>query len=81
MLVKQYLKVCAIFTQDGHIIPKSFLYSDGHIYKIERVIRVENRCASKTGGSGIKYCVSIQGCIRDLFLDDNRWYIETKKEK
>ena len=78
MLKKEYIKVCAVFTKDGKIVPKSFLYSDGNKYKIDRIIDVKNRKASKSGGSGMCYELVIQGQTKYLYMDDNKWYIEVE---
>ena len=76
MFKKEYIKIFAIFTSDGRVIPKSFLYSDGNIYKIDRIIDVKRKASLKTGGSGICYTVIIQGKEKYLFRDEDKWYME-----
>ncbi len=76
MVEKKYIKVCAVFTKDGNIIPKSFLYDDGNKYKIDRILDVRRKASKKTGGSGICYTVIIEGKEKELFIDDNKWYME-----
>ena len=75
---KEYIKVYAVFNTNGYVIPKSFLYSDGNIYKIDKVKNMERKASTKVGGSGIRYTVLIQGEEKYIFRDEDKWYIEAK---
>lgn len=78
MAEKEYIKIFAIFTQDGKVIPKSFLFSDGNVYKIDRITDIRRKASLKTGGSGIRYTVMIGGNERYIFRDGDIWYMETE---
>ena len=34
---KVYVDVNATFTKDGWLLPRSFIWTDGHVYEIQRV--------------------------------------------
>lgn len=74
---KVYVEVMAEFTKDGELIPKSFIWTDGIRYEIERV--TDKRCAAslKAGGAGMRYTCIIEGQQRYLFYEDNNmWFME-----
>ena len=75
-MTKEYLKIFAVFTSDGRVIPKSFLYKDGNIYRRDKVLHVARKASLKTGGSGICYTIMIDGQEKYLFRDEDKWYME-----
>ena len=34
---KVYVNVMAEFTNDGRLLPRSFIWKDGHVYEIQKV--------------------------------------------
>ena len=49
---KVYVDVLAVFSREGELIPKAFVWEDGHRYEIDKISKPE-RCASrKAGGTG-----------------------------
>ena len=42
---KVYVNVMAEFTNDGRLLPRSFIWKDGHVYEIQKVTDVR-RAAS-----------------------------------
>ena len=37
---KVYVNVMAEFTNDGRLLPRSFIWKDGHVYEIQKVTDV-----------------------------------------
>ena len=74
-LYKRYVDVVTFVSKEGATTPL-FLVWDGEKYPIEKVTAVENR-ASVVGGCGIRYTCKIHGQIRHLFLERDRFFIES----
>jgi len=76
---KVYVEVNAVFTEDGELMPVSFIWEDGHKYVIDRV-KTRQRCASrKAGGAGIRYTCMVEGRECSLFYEENyRWFMERR---
>ena len=49
---KVYVNVMAEFTKDGRLLPKSFIWKDGHIYEIQKVTDIRRAASLKAGGVG-----------------------------
>ena len=47
---KIYVDVDATFTKDGRLLPKSFIWTDGHRYEIQRIKHVCRAASLKAGG-------------------------------
>lgn len=43
---KVYVDVLAVFSREGELIPKAFVWEDGHRYEIDKISKPE-RCASR----------------------------------
>lgn len=87
--IRLYLDVTVEFTKDGRMLPRSFLWTDGRIYEIDRVLDCVAAPALKAGGQGDRYKLEIRGQIRYLFFEHNhdygsenlgRWFMEWKDE-
>ena len=76
-MFKRYVDVLEIRKTDGTLIPVRILWNDDE-YVIENILRKEHRI-SEAGGVGICYRVRIQGKYRNLFLEKDRWFIESGK--
>lgn len=64
---KVYVDVLAVFSREGELIPKAFVWEDGHRYEIDKISKPE-RCASrKAGGTGYRYTCMVEGKICHLF--------------
>lgn len=74
---KVFIEVTAKHTVDGQIIPLSLTWEDGAKYQIDRVLAVEKRAALKVGGAGIRYTCRIRDAQRYLFLEGNKWFLES----
>ena len=49
MTAKVYVDVLAVFSRDGELIPKAFVWEDGRRYEIDKISKPE-RCASQKAG-------------------------------
>ncbi|SDN30041.1 hypothetical protein [Acetanaerobacterium elongatum] len=76
---KVYVDVTASFTRDGVIIPQAIRWEDDHIFYIDRVLDIRRAAAQKTGGAGIRYTCRIAGKEAYLFLEQNRWFVESNR--
>lgn len=76
--MKEYIKVSAIFDCDGNLMPQ-FIYwgDDEKKYEIDRITDVRYAASLKAGGAGIRYTCRILGKERYLFLEENRWFVNT----
>ena len=76
---KIYVDVNATFSKDGRLIPKSFIWTDGHLYEIQKVKDVSRAASRKAGGVGIRYTCIIDGRESHLYYEDNNmWFVEGK---
>ena len=74
---KVYVEVMAEFTKDGELIPKSFIWTDGIRYEIDRITDKRRAASLKAGGAGMRYTCIIEGQQRYLFYEDNNmWFME-----
>ena len=74
---KIYVDVDATFTNDGRLLPKSIIWSDGHRYEIQRVKHVCRAASLKAGGVGMRYTCIIDGKESHLYYEDNNmWFVE-----
>ena len=68
---KVYVDVLAVFSREGELIPKAFVWEDGHRYEIDKISKPE-RCASrKAGGTGYRYTCMVEGKICHLTYEEN----------
>ena len=76
---KIYVDVNATFSKDGRLIPKSFIWTDGHVYEIQRVKNVCRAASLKAGGVGMRYTCDVDGRESHLYYEDNNmWFLEGK---
>ena len=76
---KVYVDVNATFSKDGRLIPRSFIWTDGHMYEIQKVKDVSRAASRKAGGVGIRYTCIIDGRESHLYYEDNNmWFVEGK---
>ena len=63
---KVYIQVNAVFSSDGELTPKSFIWDDGRHYDIDKVYEHKPSASLKAGGHGIRYRCRVMG--KDTFL-------------
>jgi len=79
MNCKVYVDVIAFFDKDGHLIPKTITWEDGHRYTIDKILDLRRAASLKAGGTGMRYTVRIHGRETFLFFEHNRWFVERKE--
>lgn len=73
---KVYVNVMAEFTADGRLLPRSFIWKEGHVYEIQKVTDVRRAASLKAGGAGMRYTCIVDGRESHLYYEDNnmsRW--------
>ena len=76
---KIYVTVTAEFTKDGRLLPKSFVWKDGHVYQIQRVTDVRRAASLRAGGAVMRYTCIVDGKESHLFYEDNNmWFVEER---
>ncbi len=75
---KVYVEVAAVFTAAGQVLPTQIRWEDGTVFPIDRVTDIRRAAATKAGGYGLRYTVRIRGQQTFLFLDEDRWFVETR---
>lgn len=82
---KVYVKVNTDFDSTGYMQPRSIIWSDGRIFRIEAVRDFRPACAFERGRNGDCYTVVIHGEERFLFFEKTnelfasrvgRWFVE-----
>lgn len=76
---KRYVEVDALFTSDGRVLPQRIRWESGTVYEVDRILDVRRAAATKAGGCGLRYTCRIRGQQTYLFLDEDRWFVETKE--
>ena len=79
MSQKVYLRVNASFSPEGVVLPRSFIWTDGHQYKIDRILDARMAASKKVGGCGMRYTISVRGKDSYIFREDDRWFVEAKE--
>lgn len=79
--IKVYIDVTAEFSSDGKIIPLSFVWDDGRVYAIDRVVDIRPAASLKAGGFGLRYTIKVCGKESYMWLENGgtRWFMERKK--
>ena len=75
---KVYVEVVARIDSDGVVTPLSVIWENGKRFEIDRVYNVQRAYATKAGGTGIRYEISVSGKRTFLFEDEGKWFVEAK---
>ena len=84
---KVYVRVDAVFTEDGQMLPRALVWEDGKRYEIDRVTLVRPAAAARAGGCGDRYTIIVEGREKYIFferaadLTGNRlgkWFVERR---
>lgn len=78
-MLKVFVDVIAKHTSEGHIIPLTVMWKDGRRFDVDRVIDVRKAASLKVGGCGWRYTCRIQGKDAFLFLDNDKWFVESRE--
>jgi hypothetical protein len=75
---KRYVEVISRTDVDGRVVPLRIVWEDGRRFDIDRVLDARQAHSLKTGGTGMRYTVSIGGQATYLFYEGPRWFVEAK---
>ncbi len=75
-LYKRYVDVILRQSKEGLITPIRIIWDDGRSYSIDRILSI-SRHSSQVGGCGIRYVCQIHGRTRNVYLERDRWFIES----
>ena len=76
---KVYVSVTAVFTKEGKLVPKSFIWKNGHVYDIQKVTDVRRAASLRAGGAGLRYTCIVDGRESHLFYEENNlWFVEER---
>ena len=87
VLPKVYVPVKASFDADGNILPTEILWEDGRRYPIDKVLKVRQAAAMRSGGQGDRYTIMVGGKESYLYFERStnltgrnlgRWFVERK---
>ncbi len=77
---KVYVDVVARIDSDGTVTPLTVIWENGKKFEIDRVYGARRAYATKVGGTGIRYEISVSGKRTYLFEDEGKWFVEAKSE-
>ena len=75
---KIYVDVIIFNSKDGQVKPMAIVWTNGVKYTIDKVSQITKAASTIAGGCGIRYTCYIQGQMRYIYLEDKRWFIESK---
>ena len=76
---KVYVDVGVEFTAEGKMRPSWILWTDGHVFQIDRIKQICRAASRKAGGVGLRYTVIISGQESQLYYEENyKWFVEAK---
>lgn len=75
-IYKRYVDVILMQKRSGDITPLYVVWENGQKYRIDKVLSRERR-SSQVGGCGMRYVCLIQGNRRNLYLEKDKWFIES----
>lgn len=75
---KVFVKVIAQTDEEGNINPIEITWENGRSYIIDKVTDVRRAYAKKVGGTAIRYTVRIAGKETYIFMEDGKWFVESK---
>ena len=82
---KVYVKVTSDFDATGYMLPRTIIWTDGRIFRIDEVKDFRPACTFGSGRTGDCYTVVIGGVEKHLFFEKTselfaarvgRWYVE-----
>lgn len=76
--MKKYVEMIVRYTEDGQVIPLAVRWSPEQLFEIDRVLDVRQAASLRAGGTGIRYLCRIQGKERFIWLEGNKWFVDTK---
>lgn len=81
-MIKHYVDVDVRWTKEGNIIPTAIIWESTdrkERFEIMRVLSGPRHMASRAGGVGKRYEIQIGKSKRYLFLEKDKWFVESDK--
>lgn len=75
-IYKRYVDVVVKIDKLGRQMPLFLLWDNGQKYSIDKVVEIR-KTSSRAGGGGLLYRCRIHNQERKLFLERDRWFIES----
>lgn len=76
--MKEYISVTARFDPDGNLLPLKIHWKDGRSFDIDKILDIRYAASLKAGGAGLRYSCRILGKQKYLFLEANRWFVDSR---
>ncbi len=76
--MKEYISVTARFDPDGNLLPLKIHWKDGRSFDIDKILDIRYAASLKAGGAGLRYSCRILGKKKYLFLEANRWFVDSR---
>ncbi len=73
---KKYIKVLALFDENGTLKPTTIIWEDNRHFSIDRILCVTKEASVKYGALGTRYLCKVHGKEISLYNADNKWFIE-----
>ena len=73
---KIFVEVIIRVDEEGNNYPECIFFERERKYFIDKVIDVRRACATKTGGTAMRYTVRIGSKTTYLFEDEGKWFVE-----
>ncbi|TYQ16535.1 UNVERIFIED_CONTAM: hypothetical protein Cloal_3082 [Acetivibrio alkalicellulosi] len=74
---KTFIDVIVKYTKEGNKIPLEIIWTDSRKFSIDKITDIKKASSLKSGGKGIRFTCKIMGKKVYLFLDDDKWFLET----
>lgn len=79
--IKTYVEAIIKVLPDGQKRPMIIIFENKKKYTVDRVRKITRACATKVGGTGIRYTVEILGTSTFIYEDDEgRWFVEARAD-
>ncbi len=76
---KVFVSVIASIDEEGNKKPLYIKWEDGRKFAVDKVTDIRRACATKVGGTAIRYTVRINGKTTFLFEDEGKWFAESRQ--
>lgn len=73
---KIYVNMVAEMTKEGKIYPSKIIWEDGRIFAIDKITDIKKMASLKAGGYGVRYTCNICGKQCNIYLEEDKWFIE-----
>lgn len=74
---KKYIKIVAIFNEDGTLTPTNIIWDDNRKFSIDKILNIQKIANLKYGAIGTKYICKVHGKTISIYNEENnKWFIE-----